>query len=139
VTDACGRVIWDGPPRFSARLENEAGVPRLVLSGELDIATDWHAELALRAAERRDPRILLVDLRRLEFIGCSGVRLLFEASRRAADHGRRFLCLVGPGLVLRTIRLLDRPRSLELVQERGGRDPGSLATLIAAHSNGYET
>jgi anti-anti-sigma factor len=69
---------------------------RLSLAGELDLATAGKAERALHEAESREPSLLIVDLRRLDFMDSSGLHLLLKAMRRARDRERRLILVRGP-------------------------------------------
>jgi anti-anti-sigma factor len=98
------RADADAAPFWATVCEEPDGVG-VLMRGELDIATDWWADLVLTVACRRQGT-LVVDLRELRFMGCSSVPLLLEASRRAAAQGRRLIVLTRPGSVHRTLRLL---------------------------------
>ena len=67
---------------------------RLVMRGELDIASEGMAETALIAAEvQAGERMLILDLRQLEFCGTVGLHLLTSARHRADKAGRPLLVL----------------------------------------------
>ena len=68
---------------FDLTVAREAGATRLVLRGELDLATAPQLEHALAAAGDG----VLLDLRGLTFMDSTGVRVLLEAAERG-----------GPGL-----------------------------------------
>jgi anti-anti-sigma factor len=78
------------PPIFAWRLEEAPGSLSLVLDGELCLLSRRAFEPALRALVRRQPLMLLLDLRGVRFFECSGVGLLVEAARRAREIGLPF-------------------------------------------------
>jgi anti-sigma B factor antagonist len=86
------------------------GAVLLGLVGELDISEVEDVEKTLAAAEAKRPRVLVIDLRGLEFMDSSGIRLVVEADLRARRDDRRLLIIRGPDPVHRvfTIALLDR-------------------------------
>ncbi|MEU9346171.1 STAS domain-containing protein [Streptomyces sp. NPDC048278] len=79
--------------------------------GEIDIATEeLLAEHLLAAAGGAEPDVL-VDLRRLGFLDCSGLRVLCRAEARARERGGRLrLVCEGPRIprLLRASGLLGR-------------------------------
>ena len=91
---ASARLAEVGPswaPRLSCVLEDlESGAVRVALDGELDVATAPKADRALRAAQAC-ARQIIVDLRRLEFIGATAARVLLAADARARHAGARLV------------------------------------------------
>ncbi|MER5791317.1 STAS domain-containing protein [Streptomyces sp. NPDC001980] len=79
--------------------------------GEVDIATEeLLAEHLLAVTTGPEPDVL-VDLRRLEFLDCSGLRVLCRAEARARERGGRLrLVCEGPRIprLLRASGLLGR-------------------------------
>ncbi|HEY3209136.1 MAG TPA: STAS domain-containing protein [Actinomycetota bacterium] len=87
------------------------------LFGELDISEIEQVEKVLAAAEAKQPHVVVIDLRGLEFMDSSGIRLVVEADLRARQEGRRLVLIRGSETVHRvfTIALLDR--RLDFVDE----------------------
>src|SRR5438874_7491754 len=77
---------------LSVSRSDDGRVVRLILSGELDIATAASLELELQTAEARRPPVLVLDLGQLRFMGVSGLRSILDAARRARGEGRH--CVV---------------------------------------------
>jgi anti-anti-sigma factor len=81
------------------------------VAGEIDIATaDALAEHLSAATARAEPDVL-VDLRRVAFFDCSGLRVLCRAETRARERGGRLRVVCdGPRVhrLLRAARLLSR-------------------------------
>ncbi len=67
----------------------------LALSGELDIVSSPILRQALDHANESDAELIVVDLRKLEFMDSTGLHLLVTAQERARDAGRRFALVRG--------------------------------------------
>lgn len=101
--------------------END-GRTRVSLRGELDISSAPVLEDALGRVEESGPRVLLVDLRELEFMDSTGLRTLVSADQRARDEGRRLAIVRGPEAVDRIFTMTRLDERLELVD-----DPAAVA------------
>jgi anti-anti-sigma factor len=99
LADQVGRRADALPPAFKCWWAN--GDPEAAwvhLAGELDVATTPRLECALREP-RLQARLVVLDLRELEFIDSSGVHAIVDASIRARRAGNRMLLLHGrPGV-----------------------------------------
>lgn len=84
-------------------LRDEAAV--LSVEGVLAIDDAPEIEAALALLELRSPPMLIMDLRGLELIDSSGLRILLEAEARSRAAGRGFAVTAKPGGVVR--RMLD--------------------------------
>jgi anti-sigma B factor antagonist len=80
-----------GVTPFSVRSSHHADMRTIALFGELDLATAPTLERELQAAEAVNARVIVLDLRELEFIDSTGLQLIVEAHRR----GRGQLLLLG--------------------------------------------
>jgi anti-anti-sigma factor len=93
------------PPLFTcARGEAPAGAARVRPIGELDLATAWWLERALFDADAETGRVVL-DLRDLTFLDCSGIRVILGAAQRARRAGHRLTVVPGPAHVNRVFAL----------------------------------
>ena len=95
--------------RIMERTTN-AGTVVLTLQGEIDIATvgTLESRLADACAAAGD---VTVDLRRVSFLDCLGLRVLLEQHDRSAQAGFRVDFVQGPSAVRRVFELtgtLDR-------------------------------
>lgn len=93
------------------------GAALIGLFGELDISVTDEAQAALTAAEAKQPKVLVLDLRGLRFLDSSGIRLVVEADLRARRDGRRFLVVRGPEPVHRVFTIALLERRLEFLDE----------------------
>ena len=78
-----------------------AGVVVVVVQGEIDIATVD----ALRARLAHCQGDVTVDLRRVGFLDCLGLRVLLEQHERSAQRGFRVDFVQGPAPVRRVFEL----------------------------------
>lgn len=105
---ATQRLVWS-----CSRLE-EAGCVRLVPTGEVDIAAVPHLDAALSRAAA-DAALVVLDLRRLEFMDCNAAAAILLAHRRMRAAGRRLLVVRGSAEITWFLRQIGLDRLLELV------------------------
>lgn len=73
--------------------ETRAEALTLALDGELDVGTQAATSARIGAALRAAPRVLVLDLREVDFLGSTGLSVLIEA-HRAAEASNTVICLV---------------------------------------------
>jgi anti-sigma B factor antagonist len=93
----------------------------IALSGELDISTAPRVEEELRRVEQDAPAVIVLDLRALEFMDSTGLRVIVSADGRARDEGRSLRLVRGPEAVQRIFRVTRLDERLEI-----GDDPDAL-------------
>ena len=94
---------------------------RIVLTGELDISTAPRVEDELRRVEEDRPAVILLDLRELEFMDSTGLRVIVSADGRAREEDRVLRLVRGPEAVQRIFRVTRLDERLEI-----GDDPDAL-------------
>jgi anti-anti-sigma factor len=109
--------VGQSVPGFEVEVATEDHRVRLVLRGELDLATETTLVDALDAT-RSNSREVAVDLRELDHIDSTGLRVLMLEAKRAAREERRFGVIVASS-------------SIELLLERLGVDAAALPRLPA--------
>lgn len=114
------------PDHFACSWSRAMDVARVHVTGELDLAAAPGLELALREAELH-ARLVIVDLRELTFIDCSGVRAIVTATVRARRAGRRLIVVRGPAQTDRVLALAGASDALEIT------DPDAVERTIRAH------
>jgi anti-anti-sigma factor len=87
------------------------------LSGELDISSSASVESRLMELERREPRILILDLRRVNFIDSTGLSMIINADGRARKAARRLTIVSGDGVPRRILRTVGLEERLDVVTE----------------------
>jgi anti-sigma B factor antagonist len=90
---------------FGVRVIREGEGARLMLRGELDMATAPQLEDHLRTIERDRVMTILIDLALLTFMDSSGLKAFLGASRRAEEKGRRLAFTNCPGAVRRVFEM----------------------------------
>jgi anti-anti-sigma factor len=111
------------PAHFGwSRRDLGAGVVRLSLSGELDLAAAAELDGVLHAADA-GASIIVLDLDRLTFIDCCGARVLRAAADRAQGNGHRLVAVNPVHHVERWLRLMAVDRRLRLVSPPAGAGP----------------
>jgi anti-anti-sigma factor len=123
-------------PQLIARVESRNGVARIVLIGELDMATVPVLRDRLARSRTNGAFGIVLDLRDLTFVDCSGLRAFLAARERSNANGHRFV-LVGARPVARrlfeltgTEFLLDEQEAESLLARFAGTvDPPVEATV----------
>ena len=88
----------------------------VVLRGELDANSEPEASAALAAATE-DAGAVAVDLRGLDFIDSSGLKLVLAADRRLRERGVAFSVIRGPAHVQRAFTSAGLDALLPFVDE----------------------
>lgn len=86
------------------RLTEEDGGVRIVVGGEVDLATGHQLERTLLRAEDRAAAITL-DLSGVDFFDSTGLQILLDADVRARSNGHRLVVIPGDGEAARVIEL----------------------------------
>jgi|SRR5947209_4282699 len=108
--------VFSRPPFDITWIENRGEV-RLILKGEVDLATVATLAAAIEEAERLRPPTLVLDAADLTFIDASGVRVLVRAARHARRAGRRLtLCNPRPP-VARMLAIVGIGDLLDIVEQ----------------------
>lgn len=85
------------------------------VSGELDLASSPALEQELEQGPGSDAPVVIVDLRKLEFMDSTGLSVLVRAHQRAAETDRRFGLVKGPPQVQRLLDLTGVAERLTIV------------------------
>ena len=97
------------------RSTRQGATHTIVLEGELDLASAGLVEGELQRVEATDAQEIVIDLRELQFIDSSGVRLVYLADVRARQDGCRLMIRRGPARVQRIFVLTDLADRLPFV------------------------
>ncbi|GLW95242.1 STAS domain-containing protein [Actinokineospora globicatena] len=104
-----------------------AEVPVLRLRGDIDLATRSTVAAALTVRLARKPRLLVLDLTHVGFVGACGLTLLTQAQQRARGDGGRVAVACCCPQVLRAMevtRLLAEIAPFRSVADALAADPG---------------
>ncbi|MFE1289963.1 anti-sigma factor antagonist [Streptomyces sp. NPDC058751] len=94
------------------RIHHDHGHVVLELRGEIDLLSTTEITPLLDAVTSEPAPRVVIDLRRVEFFDCSGLRLLYRARRRVLDRGGRLHLVCTHPLTLRMFRLTGLSRLL---------------------------
>jgi anti-anti-sigma factor len=97
------------------RSTRDGDVQVIALAGELDLAGAGLVEEELLRVEGSDAGQIVIDLRELEFIDSTGVRLVYMADARARHRDARLTIRRGPDRVHRIFELTDLADRLPFV------------------------
>jgi anti-anti-sigma factor len=92
-------------------------IPTVRLTGELDISCAEAIERTIEEVERTTNGNLVIDLRALEFMDSTGLRLILSADARARDRGSELVIVRGPEPVDRVFRMAALDRRLRFVDD----------------------
>jgi anti-sigma B factor antagonist len=98
---------------FHVDVRSQGRAAIIAVSGELDLASSPSLEAELQRASGTDSELLVLDLRRLEFMDSTGLSVIVKAHQRLTDEGRD-LCLVRGSQQVQ--RLLDLTGVAERIQ-----------------------
>ncbi len=99
---------------LNVNIESDDGRARIALSGELDIASAGRMEDELSTLQAQSPKLLVLDLRELEFMDSTGLRLIVRADEAARAGGTRFVIVRGPEPVQRVFQIVGLDTRLEM-------------------------
>ncbi|MEU9733168.1 anti-sigma factor antagonist [Streptomyces sp. NPDC048002] len=100
------------PPTRHLQVRRERGYTVLEFRGEIDIAAAVELLPHLDRMTAVPGARLVIDLGRVEFFDCSGLRLLHRARTRVLDHGGELRLVCVQPLTLRVLRLTGLARLL---------------------------
>jgi anti-sigma B factor antagonist len=111
-----------GPERrrglFVTTSRPQPGTLVVVITGELDIGTRERLIAALAAEKAEEARLLVLDLRELEFMDSSGLRFLIETWKLREESGRPLALLIAEtGLVNRVFEVSGCDEILPVVRD----------------------
>lgn len=102
-----------GPGGLSISSSIENGIASVALRGELDLSGAPLLERSLLDVEQHTPGRLVIDLRELQFIDSTGLRLLLAANARAQQRGGELVLRPGEPSVQ---RVFDLTGALEVLR-----------------------
>ncbi len=101
---------------FQVQVRAEGAATVIVVSGELDLATSPALEEQLQLVSDGGVDLLVIDLRRLEFMDSTGLSVILRAHQRLAEQGRRLSLVKGSAQVQRLLDLTGVAQRLVLVE-----------------------
>ena len=104
---------------FTVQLQPRSDVALIAVSGELDIASAPELEQALDQIRPELTKLVIVDLRELEFMDSTGLSIIVRAHQRLAESGCELTLIKGQPQVQRLLDLTGVADRLRLVAEPG--------------------
>ena len=92
---------------FEVDTEQRSGEMAIRLSGDLDLSSFDAVDEVLASAQSNSNSSVRIDLRGLEFIDSSGIRLLLVAHERAQSNGHGLCIIRGSERIQRVFTLTD--------------------------------
>jgi len=100
---------------FSVQIQDGDRALVIGVSGELDLASSPELERELERGTSSDVELLIIDLRKLEFMDSTGLSVLVRAHQAATRDGKRFAVVRGPQQVQRLLSLTGVAERLTVV------------------------
>ncbi len=100
---------------FSVDVRDGAEALVIEVSGELDLASSPELERELERGTASEAPLLIIDLRKLEFMDSTGLSVVVRAHQRATQGGKRFAIVKGPQQVQRLLSLTGVAERLTVV------------------------
>ncbi len=91
--------------------------PVAVISGEVDLAVAEAVEERIRTTLADEPEVLVLDLRQVDFLDSSGLRVVLALDHDQRERGARLVVVRGGRRVARVMELTGADRQLEMVDD----------------------
>ena len=102
---------------FDVEIADGALGPVIVLSGEIDLAAAEALDERIRAGLDAQASTVVVDLREVEFMDSSGLRLVLRLDHDVRERAGRLVVVRGGRRVARVMELTGADRQLETVDD----------------------
>ena len=106
---------------LSVEADQNEGVYRVALRGELDVSTAPRFNTVLSDPRIRQCHTLMVDLSELTFMDSTGLSAVLVGEMHARTRGQRFAVVRGPRHVQELFRLTGVDHFLEVVDSSGSQ------------------
>ena len=100
---------------LAMRSERDGETHVIAVSGEMDLSTVDLVEQELLRVEATDAARIVIDLRELEFLDSTGVRLVYMADVRSRQDSNRLQIRRGPDKIQRLFVITDLADRLPFV------------------------
>jgi anti-sigma B factor antagonist len=117
VLPATFEIRLHGVSRLRLSTSVSDGTAVIELEGELDLAGANALEQELATPEAEAARAIVLDLRGVQFMDSSGLRVIAVMLQDAQDRGRRFALVPGAAQVMRVFDITRMRERLEFVED----------------------
>jgi anti-sigma B factor antagonist len=101
---------------FAVEVRDDARAVVIGVSGELDLASSPELERELERGNSSGAELLIIDLRKLEFMDSTGLSVLVRAHQKATESGKQLAVVKGPQQVQRLLSLTGVADRLTVVE-----------------------
>jgi anti-sigma B factor antagonist len=101
---------------FAVEVRDDERAVVIGVSGELDLASSPELERELERGNSSGAELLIIDLRRLEFMDSTGLSVLVRAHQKAIEIGKQLAVVKGPQQVQRLLSLTGVADRLTVVE-----------------------
>jgi anti-sigma B factor antagonist len=106
------------------RHDNQAGLTRLTVSGEIDVDTsEILSALIAEAAAQPGTTGVVIDLHQVSFLDAAGIRALLASRETAQQHGCTYHVANPRGLVRRALEITGVLQILNVISVESVADP----------------
>jgi anti-sigma B factor antagonist len=99
---------------FHVERQSEDHTVRVIVHGEVDVATGPRLAEEVRAAESAEPERLVIDLREVTFFDSTGLQIILDAEVRARNAPWALVVAPGQGEPRRILELAEVLGRLQL-------------------------
>ncbi len=110
--------------QFRVDVRSERGATVIAVSGELDLASSPMLEERLEEVFGSDASLVILDLRKLDFMDSTGLSVLIKAHQTAEQAERQLYLVKGPPQVQRLLSLTGVGERLSVVETTEDALPG---------------
>jgi anti-sigma B factor antagonist len=100
---------------FRVEVSSQEAATVIAVSGELDLASSPALQEEIDRVASSEAKLLIIDLRELDFMDSTGLSVLVRAHQRAEEQGRQLAMVKGPQQVQRLLSLTGVADRLSLV------------------------
>ena len=110
--------------QFRVDVRTERGATVITVSGELDLASSPILEERLGQVFGSDATVVILDLRKLDFMDSTGLSVLINAHQTAEEAARQLYLVKGPPQVQRLLSLTGVEERLSVLETPEDALPG---------------
>jgi anti-sigma B factor antagonist len=107
-----------GHAPFAVEIRAENDIPIVAVTGEIDLTNEDVIQAEISDQLARRPPLLVIDLRKVTFMGSAGIRLLVGNHMTAASSGIRLPIVATHHAVLRPLKVTEVDQLLELITDQ---------------------
>ncbi|MEV6710745.1 STAS domain-containing protein [Lentzea sp. NPDC051208] len=107
-----------GHAPFTVEIRAKDDIPIVAVTGEIDLSNEDVIQAEISDQLDRRPPLLVIDLRKVTFMGSAGIRLLIGNHMTATSSGIRLPVVAAHHAVLRPLEVTEVDQQLELITDQ---------------------